>query len=483
MTRKPFILCVMLIPIAATRAEADAAPTKAEAQAAIRNAVEFFHGACSKNGGYVWRYSRDLRLSEGEAETDETMIWVQPPGTPAVGMAFLDAYGATGDRFYLAAAEEAADALVRGQLQSGGWYYHIQLHAEKRKTYGYRDNKAFRPSSTKKNRTNVTTLDDDTTSAATRCLIRMDKQLSFRQPRIHDAATFALEALLAAQYPNGGWHQNWDTYPDPQSEKDYPIIRASYPESWSRRWLNDWPGRYFINDNVMGNMIATMLEAWEVYGEEEYLHSATRAGDFLVLAQMPEPQPAWAQQYDAEMHPVWDRKFEPPSISGWESQDVMEALMLLYDKTGEAKYLEPIPPALAYLRKSRLPGGRLARFYELGTNRPLYFKRTGKKYDLTYFSDDLPTHYGFIVESRLDEIEARYTQLINHGPAARERAPDRAELAQQVGAIIDGMDDRGAWIDKRSMKGFRKASPEGVIQSETFINNVKKLCQYVESFE
>jgi len=121
MTRNSFILCVMLALITATRAEVCATgimpvplpPTKADAQAAIRKAVEFFHGACSKSGGYVWRYSRDLKLSEGEVETDETMIWVQPPGTPAVGMAFLDAYAATGDRSYLTAAEEAADALRR----------------------------------------------------------------------------------------------------------------------------------------------------------------------------------------------------------------------------------------------------------------------------------------------------------------------------------------------------------------------------------
>ena len=47
---------------------------------------------------------------------------------------------------------------------------------------------------------------------------------------------------------------------------------------------------------------------------------AERAGDFILAAQMPEPQPAWAQQYDAAMHPAWARKFEPASeavASGW----------------------------------------------------------------------------------------------------------------------------------------------------------------------
>ena len=45
------------------------------------------------------------------------------------------------------------------------------------------------------------------------------------------------------------------------------------------------------------------------------MQAAERAGGFSLLAQMPEPQPAWAQQYDARMQPAWARKFEPPAIS------------------------------------------------------------------------------------------------------------------------------------------------------------------------
>jgi len=60
----------------------------------------------------------------------------------------------------------------------------------------------------------------------------------------------------------------------------------------------------FINDNLAADMIATMLDACEIYNNERYLASALRAGDFLLLAQMPDPQLAWAQQYDPNMHPV-----------------------------------------------------------------------------------------------------------------------------------------------------------------------------------
>ena len=61
---------------------------------------------------------RDVRLfREGEGRANETTVWVQPPGTPSIGMAFLDAYEATGDPTYLEAARRAgrrAGAAPRG---------------------------------------------------------------------------------------------------------------------------------------------------------------------------------------------------------------------------------------------------------------------------------------------------------------------------------------------------------------------------------
>ena len=100
-----------------------------------------------------------------------------------------------------------------------------------------------------------------------------------------------------------------------------------------------------------------------------------QGGDFLLLAQMPDPQPAWAQQYNADMQPVWSRQFEPTAISGRESQAAMWALLKLATATGDKKYLAPVAKAITYLRTVLLPGNKLARFYELNTNKPLYFER------------------------------------------------------------------------------------------------------------
>ena len=83
-------------------------------------------------------------------------------------------------------------------------------------------------------------------------------------------------------------------------------------------------------------------------------------------------------------------------------------MLRLYRETGQRKYLEPIPRALEYFRRSRLPDGRLARFYELRTNRPLYFT---KDYQLTYDDSDVPTHYSFKVSDGTEGIAQEYERL------------------------------------------------------------------------
>ncbi|HOT52181.1 MAG TPA: pectate lyase, partial [Candidatus Hydrogenedentes bacterium] len=317
------------------------------------------------------------------------MIWVQPPGTPAVGMAFLDVYKWTGERRYLDAAVEAAHALVKGQLQSGGWEYHVEFDPEKRKQYAYRSDGLTTGR-------NTTTLDDNTTQAALRLIICVDHVLDFKDAAIHEAALYGLDALIKAQYPNGAWPQRYSAFPDPAK---HPVKPAGYPETWARTYPGlDYKGFHTLNDNTLADTIATMFLAAEIYGDDRFRQAALRGGDFILLAQMPDPQPAWAQQYDFDMYPAWARKFEPPAVTGGESQGVLRILLDLHEKTGDRRYLESVGRALDYLKRSRLPDGKLARFYELRTNKPIYFT---KAYKLTYSDDDLPTHYAFVSASRL----------------------------------------------------------------------------------
>ena len=198
---------------------------------------------------------------------------------------------------------------------------------------------------------------------------------------------------------------------------------------------------------------------------------------------MPDPQPAWAQQYDADMHPAWARKFEPPAVTGGESQGAMRILLSLYRETGEAKYLEPIPRALDYLRRSRLPDGRLARFYELKTNRPLYFTRD---YQLTYDDSDVPTHYAFKVSNHLDSIAREYDRLRSEGPdqsstdsPRRPRSPSRSD-EERVRSLISSLDDQGRWVEDGRLRTHGPDDPtRRVIETRTFIRNLETVADYL----
>ena len=442
---------------------------------ALRKASEYFRTQVATEGGYLWRYSDDLARREGEGKATATQVWVQPPGTPAVGLAYLNAYEATGDPYYLEAARGTAQALVRGQFRSGGWHYAIEFDPALRKKLAYRVDGGGDKAR------NVTTLDDNTTQEALRLLMRVDQALKFKDQKVHEAAGYALASLLKAQYPNGAWPQGFDRFPE--AEK-FQVKKAAFPESWPRApQQKDYWTFYTLNDNVLADMIDVMLEAARVYGEAKYRQAAEKAGGFLLLAQLPDPQPAWAQQYNADMHPSWARRFEPPAVTGGESQGALRTLMTLYRATGDKKYLEPVPKALEYLRQSRLPDGRLARFYELKTNKPLYFTRD---YQLTYKDDDLPTHYAFKVPDRTDAIAKEYERLKQLDPSELKKPPrparsgPSAELTAKAKAVIAALDDKGRWLTDGRLRSQGADDPaRRIIECQTFITNVGVLSDYL----
>jgi hypothetical protein len=447
-----------------------------EAAVALKKAVGFFRTKVSINEAYLWRYSHDLARREGEGKASRTTAWVQQPGTPIVGGTFLDVYERTKDKYYLDAAKQTAYALVAGQLKSGGWDYRIEFDPKDRKQYAYRidgDTAGSR---------NVTTLDDNNTQSALRFLMRIDRTLQFKDQKIHEAVEYALESLLKAQYPNGAWPQRFSEFPDP---KKHPVKKASYPKTWSRVWPNkDYRGYYTFNDNSIADVIDTMFDATEIYGDPRFQAAAEKAGDFLILAQMPDPQPGWAQQYDADMQPAWARRFEPPAITGGESQGVMRSLLKLYDRTGKKKFLDPIPRALAYYKKLVLPSGRLARFYELKTNRPLYFVKD--TFAMSYNTDNLLPGYAFITGSRLVSIEAEYQRLLKTDPSdlnpPREKTNYRLtpELSAQAKEVVLLLDSRGAWVEEGELRYNGPDDPTRLIlDTKTFIKNVTILSQFI----
>jgi PelA/Pel-15E family pectate lyase len=462
----------------------DAGMAQAEASAdaarnAMHRAVQFFRENCSAGGGYVYRVSDDLTKREGEEKVGATTAWIQPPGTPAVGMAYLEAFRLTGDPLLKEAALEVSDALIRGQLESGGWDNQMEFDPDERRKHAYRVD--ARSASENRRRSNTTTFDDNKSQSALAFLMQLDKELKFENERLHEAALYAADSFVKAQYANGAWPQRYSEFPSPEGHRPR---QASYPESWPRAYPGvKYAGFYTLNDGTMRDLIATMLDAADIYGDERYRQAAARGGEFFLLAQMPDPQPGWAQQYDQEMHPAWARKFEPPAITGGESQGVMQALILLYRRTGDRKFVEPLPKALAYYRKLLLPEGGLARFYELETDRPLYFTR---EYELVYTDDDLPTHYSFKVSEKLDRIEQDYQKALATPPEklwspSTPKPPRMSDsLTKQAERVIETLDERGAWVEEGRMRNYGSDDDtRRVIDSRTFCENLETLAEYI----
>ena len=119
----------------------ETAPSKAEVTEALKRASVFYSQTVARHGGYVYFYSPDLARRLGEGEARATEIWVQPPGTPTVGLAFLEAYKATGDQVHLDAAIAAGEALMYGQLESGGWRNSIEFDPSGPRVDQYRNGK------------------------------------------------------------------------------------------------------------------------------------------------------------------------------------------------------------------------------------------------------------------------------------------------------------------------------------------------------
>jgi len=448
---------------------------RATALGAMKKAAAFYREKVAMRGGYVYYYSPDLRERLAEGPATPTQNCVQPPATPTIGMAYLKAYEATGDKYYLDAARETAESLAYGQLKSGGWTQKIDFNPRSKEAGQYRNGKGNPKGK------NNSSFDDGQSQSAIQFMINCDAALDFKHKGIHDSAMYAMRALINAQFPNGGFPQVWTK---PVSKQ--PVIKASFPRyDWRTegRFKNYWD-YYTLNDGVAGYIAPVLIDAKRIYQNAIYDKALRKLGDFLILAQMPEPQPAWAQQYGYNMHPIWARRFEPPAISARESEDVMLTLMKIYQQTGDTKYLAPIPKALAYLKRSLLSDGRQARYYELQNNKPLYMNRQSgtKNYFLTNSDKDLPDHYGWKNTPRIKQIEAQYNGLVKNGPMPDPK-PSAAQLEPAAHKLIGDLDRHGRWITRYSgqpLVGQPKFRPgDAFIASGVFSHNLELISDWL----
>lgn len=465
------LILALLFPL--TLVAANPFPEPAVVTAAMKKATAFYQEKLAVHGGYASAWPQDLSYGITEGKQSKSIISIQPPGTSTVGYSLVKAYQATGDEQFLTAAKAAGRALVECQLSSGGWGSDFDFDAEVAKKYHLRQQVLAGDTEVGK-RNASSTLDDNKTQSALLFLLELANLPECKDDaNLQACLKFGLDSLLTAQFPNGAWPQQFDKPVD----TSLPVVKATYPETWSRTYTKiKYTSYYTLNDHNMQRTVQVLLRAHELTKDERFLNAVKKAGDFFILAQMPEPQPVWAQQYDQQMQPVWARKFEPPSVTAGESLSTMETLHEIYVITGDEKYLKPLHAAFAWYEKSPLPDGKYARFYELKTNKPLFFVKD--TYELVYTSDNLPTHYGFVLDYVKRDLERLKTQLAKSReellvkralPENEKGWASRAKSsADKAVKALESQDTEGYWL-----KGDK-------IDAGEFVRHMSAMSTYVE---
>lgn len=487
--------CLLALGIAAGAATPTAAATRDEVLAAMKKASTFMTERVSLNGGHVWAVSEDLSTRWGEIPARASQIWVQD-GTVDVGNVLLDAYDVTHDPVFLQGARRAADALVFGQHPMGGWHYFIDFDPKglpewyetfaSRYTYGYEEYRHYYGNCT---------YDDRVTSGAAHYLLRFYRttmETAYRAPLLK-----ALEFVLQSQYPNGAWPQR------------YPLRYE-----FAHHGLPDYTSYYTLNDGVMEGNVELLVDAYETLGDQRYLEAAQRAADVLIALQGPEGEAAWAEQHGFDMRPIAARTHEPAGYVIRESRDAIRVLQHFYLRSGDRRYLDAVSRCLAWFdrlnREAIAQQYPIPRYWEPGTNKPIYVVSTGEKYPDGYgiqkwtstpegralnaprASEEKPVVDVAALRRELAEISALTTKGARDAYLERTRAARRQPrpvAPAQVDAILAALDARGAWVTddvavhKPVKEGFMSGERENVraIATPTFVRNMGALIDFLRS--
>lgn len=272
-------------------------------------------------------------------------------------------------------ARGIAENLLLYQYPSGGWPKNTDmakpLTPEKLAELAARDKDGA-------------TIDNGATTTQIRYLARIYGVVS--EPRYRAAAERGLDYLLAAQYPNGGFPQY------------HPPRKGYYTH-------------ITFNDGAMVNALEVLRDTALRRAPFEWVDEARRARardavergtECILKCQVVQDgrRTAWCAQHDEKTYaPAWARKFEPPSLASAESAGVVRFLMGIPSPSPEV--VAAVDAAIAWFDRTKitgyrmemapapgLPGGRdrvlvpddkaaplWARFYELGTDRPIFMGR------------------------------------------------------------------------------------------------------------
>lgn len=294
------------------------------------------------------------------------------------GLRWKECLGQPAAWYASAEARRIADNVMRYQRASGGWPKNVEMAATL--------SEAARARIAQDRDQTDSTIDNGATTTQLRFLAGV--QAVAPRPEIASAIQRGLDYLLAAQYPNGGWPQFW---PKPRG----------------------YASHITFNDDAMVNVLALLRvvaagEAGFAFVDADRKSRAKRAVDrgvaCILRCQviMNGRRTVWCAQHDERtLQPAGARSYEHPSLSGGESVGIVRFLMRL--DSPDPSVVEAVEAAVAWFRESRLTGIRVvrkpdpklakgydavvlsdagapplwARFYEIGTNRPIFSGRDG----------------------------------------------------------------------------------------------------------
>ena len=297
-------------------------------------------------------------------------------------------------------ATRIANNLLAYQYDSGGWPKNIDmaeaLTQQEKTVLAYA-----------KAEKDKATIDN---GATTRQLAYLAKVVTAKNIGTHKAAFFAgLDYLFAAQYANGGWPQF------------FPLKK-------------DYSRHITYNDDAMINVLKLLRDIAQAKPDFTFVDESRRAKAAVALAKGVEcilqtqvrvngTLTVWAAQHDAvTLAPAAARKFEPACLTAGESVGVVKFLMSL-EQTAALK--QAIEAAVTWFRAAQLNGLRWtsdhivvkdatapplwARFYEIGTNRPIFIGRDAIiRYQVSEIEDERRNGYRWYVDEANDLLDKDY---------------------------------------------------------------------------
>lgn len=264
-----------------------------------------------------------------------------------------------------------AENAVSFQLPSGGWAKKVSMVDGPRKP-GMHWTAEFSPENLWHY---AGTFDNRATTEHMRLLAGVREATG--EERYAKAFLKGLDYVLSAQFPNGGWPQ---VYP----------LEGGYHDNVT------------LNDNAMVHVLELLADVSNAKSEFAFVDDQRRESAKMALkrgvqclldAQVRQDgrRTVWCAQHDPiSLVPVRARLMEPVSLSGGESQDVVEFLMALPDPSPGVA--EAVNGTLEWFDRSRVTGlrkterdGRTfyesdprssevywARFYDIDSNQPIF---------------------------------------------------------------------------------------------------------------